>query len=400
MNRLDRTSPSGEEPGFPYNICRPALHAWMQTSTFRPDSTLTMSATSPQFVPKYWNLVEHFRGRIGSGELKPGDRLPSYTEMRVQYGVSRPVTERVHGILERDGLILREAGRGIFVREPREIPLVIGFVGPMDNPHPYWVQVLEGVHSVAARTGIQVLLLTESSTVDWARIDGLILCQLNPSAWLDRLPHGLPCVVLLSPETSFSSVAADDRRATYDATNYLITQGHRHIGFLTSGIGPLTALRIAGYRAALKEAEIEFDPRWLHILPRTESRRFTEAGRKIMAEWLAQDWPNLGCTALLTQNDDTAMGVIQALRAAHIRVPEDVSVVGFDGTEISAFFTPPLTTLEVPLREISQLGTEMLLRHIAARNQGAETPAESLLVATKLVVRGSTGPSASIGNGV
>jgi len=351
-----------------------------------------MTQTAEQFVPKYWNLAEQFRERIASGELQPGDRLPSYSEMRVLFGVSRPVTERVHGLLERQGLIVREAGRGIYVRESQKHARVIGFAGPVPgvNAHPYWIQILEGVHAAAASAGAQVLLLTEPAKIEWGRLDGLIISESDPSPWLRQLPPETPYVVLLTPQKHSPYVAADDRQATYNATSYLIGQGHRRIAFLTVAYDKLSSLRVEGYRAALKDAGIECDPRWLRVLPSTAARQFADAGRGYMAAWLAEDWPQLGCTALLTQNDDTAMGAIQALREAHLDVPGDVSVIGFDGTELSAFFSPPLTTVEVPLREISRIGTEMLLRKVENPARDVSPRNEAILVPTKLVVRDST----------
>jgi len=70
-------------------------------------------------VPKYQRIVEHFRSQLKSGALKPGDRLPSLVEMREQYDSSRPTTDKVHSILQAEGLIQRQQGCGTFVTQPR-----------------------------------------------------------------------------------------------------------------------------------------------------------------------------------------------------------------------------------------------------------------------------------------
>jgi DNA-binding LacI/PurR family transcriptional regulator len=90
----------------------------------------------------------------------------------------------------------------------------------------------------------------------------------------------------------------------------------------------------------------------------------------------------------LVHNDDGAEGVLRALREAGLRVPQDVSVVGFDGTEVSAHLTPPLTTMEVPLQEVGRRGLELLLE---CRANAAMAPALELLPC-KLLVRDSAAP--------
>ena len=115
------------------------------------------------------------------------------------------------------------------------------------------------------------------------------------------------------------------------------------------------------------------------------------AGRVAMSRWLEDGWRESGCTALFAQNDDTAWGAIEALRAAGFRVPDDVSVIGFDGTQSAMFCNPKLTTVEVPLQQMGREAVRLLLRRLACGRHSVETRfVETLVFPTQLKVRAST----------
>lgn len=352
-----------------------------------------MNKTSRSFTPKYWHLIEQFRQQIELGVLKAGDRLPSYTEMRTQFGASRPTAEKVHDLLERDGLIVREPGRGIFVAEPKvqEKRAVIGFGGLAYNAsqHPYGAHILEGVRQVADREHVEILLLNSSSTIAWEKVDGVLICEMDPDLWLPRLPPSMPHVVMLVPRDDSPCVFADDEGSAKAATEHLIDLGHRRIGYLTAAIDPLSMQRLTGYRAALQAAHIDIKGGWVRrIISHGNSQSFFDRAYNAMNEWIADDWHELNCTALLAQNDDAALGAMQALRENGLDVPGDVSIVGYDGTELSRCTTPSLTTVEVPLREISIKATEMLLSQM--NSVLPRLPHQKAVLASRLIVRESS----------
>ena len=105
-----------------------------------------------------------------------------------------------------------------------------------------------------------------------------------------------------------------------------------------------------------------------------------------MAEWLDKDWKRSGLTAVLAQNDEVAIGIMDAIRAAGLRVPNDISVIGFDGTEEGAHAKPELTTVAVPLEKIGATAMELLLRQVR------EEPVEANVITlpSRLQVRAST----------
>ena len=110
------------------------------------------------------------------------------------------------------------------------------------------------------------------------------------------------------------------------------------------------------------------------------------AGSDCMNSWLQDGWEQTGCTALLVQNDEAAIGAMKAMQASGIDVPGDVSIVGFDGSEICAFVTPRLTTVDVPLREIGTQGLKLLIRQIEV----GQAEIEKHVLPVELRVREST----------
>jgi DNA-binding LacI/PurR family transcriptional regulator len=154
--------------------------------------------------------------------------------------------------------------------------------------------------------------------------------------------------------------------------------------------------RIDAYQDTLRAQDIEPQAAWMRCLhePDKTGRTWERTGYDDMQEWLGEGWSTLGCTAILAHNDETAVGVIAALQEAGLRVPEDVSVVGFDGTEIAHFHRPRLTTVEVPLEEIGARGFELLMQQVnrPLSEIGQARSQMQLSLPTQLQIGQSTAP--------
>lgn len=344
-------------------------------------------------TPKYSTLAEHFRRQIRSGVLRPGDRLPSLAEMRDLQGISRPTMEKVHQILEQEGLIQRLPGAGTFVLEPRKrtatgILGVTGFGFQYSGQSAYWASLLGGIREAASVAQMQLLLLDHESSQGWEKADGLLLCDWSSDETLRHVPAELPCVSLLVPVQGMASVAIDDRASMKMATEHLIRLGHKRVAYLHGNDHTTLPLRLSGYKEAMSQAGLKTPAKWRRRFAAGNDfgDQFVMAGKKAMEKWLAQDWSTLGCTALLCHNDEIAVGAIQALSAAGVLVPRDVSIIGFDGLEIGTYVSPQLTTVELPLREIGASAVEMLLKQIRAD----EVSTAHLICAAQLQERGTT----------
>jgi DNA-binding LacI/PurR family transcriptional regulator len=333
--------------------------------------------------------------------LKAGDRLPSFVELRQEHQISRGTVEKAHALLEREGLIVREQGRGVFVARPRSASAtgILGFIGggfTETRTSLYWAHLLDALQKEAARAKLQLLLLTETSDDSlWDKIDGLLLSVNEEALYplLRHLPQSMPSVSIMNSAEDMNSVLADDYGGTRDATRHLTALGHTRIGHLISGHSYLVERRLAGYRDALHEAGIEpslHGLRQMHPRLSIDSKNeFAEQGRKSIRQWLhSGDWHRHGYTALLAQNDNAAVGAIEAFQEAGLRVPEEVSVIGFDGNETYDYFSPRLTTVEVPLLEIGTAAVRMLINSI----HGKRLKVETLVLPTYLKEGASTAP--------
>ena len=325
--------------------------------------------------PKYWQLAERFRAQLKDGTLKPGDRLPTLNEMRDDHNISRTTVEKAYGLLERDGLIERLHGSGVFVSQPRRRSThgVIGLSGfgfSFNGNSSYWAQLLGGIHEAAAREEMQLLILNPASHQGWEKADGLLICGWDDRRQLPSFPYGLPLVSLLTLVPGVASVTADDELGAHEATKRLIQLGHRRIAYLHGHAveNSVAWNRLLGYRTALQEAGISPQAQWTRCLHGHYyfDTEFTSEAFKNVQHWLKSDWSTLGCTALVCHNDQASWGAVQAFNEAGIRVPQDVSIVGFDGTEYCDLVTPKLSSIELPLREIGVAGVELLLKQIKA----------------------------------
>lgn len=188
-------------------------------------------------------------------------------------------------------------------------------------------------------------------------VDGLILSTVRVG---DRLPleltqRNVPYVLALrTDQTSLSSVG-DDKLGGYLATRHLADLGHRRIALIA---GPSYASsaqgRLDGYRMALEEAGLPCPPEL--VVPGTFSM---DAGRQAVRDLLALSEPP---TAIFAVNDNTAIGALSELAARGLRVPDDISLVGYNDIPVVGSLTTPLTSVHVPFDQIALVALDLLLR--------------------------------------
>lgn len=200
-------------------------------------------------------------------------------------------------------------------------------------------------------------------------------------------PAARPPIVLLKsePATEFSTISIDNRGGARMATEHLLALGRTRIGHIG---GPPTWRetrdRADGWRAALAEAGTEPGPM-------VSGNWSSASGEAAFLELLSQA-PDLD--AVFAANDQMALGLLHAAHERGIAIPQDIAVVGFDGLAEGAQFTPSLTTILQPLRELGKLAVRELLSTIDAEHGSAEV--RNLTLATELIVRDSA-PAADPG---
>jgi LacI family transcriptional regulator len=218
-----------------------------------------------------------------------------------------------------------------------------------------------------------------------AYIDGLIFITHNKNnpLLLQELQGAGPTVLLDEDVAglSCSHVFVDNERGGWLATKTLIDHGHSAIAHIGSPRELMSAeARYNGWRRALGEAGIEVpDDYYLH-LPIAQ-----DSGRQALEQLMRLDTPP---TAIFAGADPIAFGVLAASSQIGLRIPEDLSIIGFDGLPIGSLLNPPLTTVEQPIAELGRAAVDLLIRHI----EEPDAPHEHLQLPIRLLKRGSVLP--------
>lgn len=217
--------------------------------------------------------------------------------------------------------------------------------------------------------------------------DGLLLLlPRNPEAYLESLRRQPFPYVLIDHQgigDYARSVGATNWQGAYDATRYLIGLGHQRIGFITGARELGCAVdRLAGYQTALRESGLPADPDLIYTGDFLQPAGY--AGAQAL---LALPAPP---TAIFASNDDMAFGAMDAARDRGLRIPADISIVGFDDLPRAAAVHPALTTVRQPLEEMGRTATRMLLQLIA----DPQLQIGRIALPTELVVRQSCQPPA------
>ncbi|MHB8460107.1 MAG: LacI family DNA-binding transcriptional regulator [Candidatus Limnocylindrales bacterium] len=312
---------------------------------------------------------------------------------------ARPETRaRVFAAVEELGYRPSGVARSLKLQRTRTIGLII-----TDVENPFFAEIVRAVEDAAVGSDYAVVLCNGADDPEREaayleilaerRVDGIIVASggvgERHARWLARAP--LP-VVMMNSELSVPGVPtilSDNRAGGRLAAEHLVGLGHRTIGHIGApAVHGAARPRLAGIRDGLAGA------RWsVGTLRLAIGDGHVAEGERAMARLLRRS-PDL--SAVICYNDLTAIGALRALRASGRRVPEDVSVVGFDGLSLAGYVDPPLTTVAQATVAMSQWAVRRLIERIdehAAAPTGAEVT-EIVRLPVRLVVRGSTGPAA------
>lgn len=276
-----------------------------------------------------------------------------------------------------------------------------------DIANPFFAQVVRGVEDRLASAGYALFVCNTDEQADREaryldlllrrRVDGLIIAPTGATQprFDDFLARGTPIVYLdrRPPGPAGAFVGIDNIAAGYLATEHLLRQGHRRIGFLARHRNLYTAAgRVEGYRRALADFDVPFDERLVGFVPPAQDGAAEGAARLLTTE------PRP--TALITGNYMMTQGALQAIQTCALRCPDDLSLVCFDDHPWASLFCPPLTVIAQPLEEMLDAAVTTLADALAARRNRQADEADSIpppvasdvLLNARLIVRGSSRP--------
>ena len=309
--------------------------------------------------------------------------------------VAESTRQRIQALAREMGYVPDSVARGLRTRATRLLGVILPAV-----THPVYARVLLALEERTYEIGYDLLYAhtlnlaeREERAIERMlsrRVEGLFLCPTPRLTDQERVyeelaQSGTPVVVLGQPPPfcdRFPSAAGDDVAGAYEGTRHLLELGHRRIAFLAGPVAaPWARERWEGYRRALLEAGVTPEERWVFAGGTT-----IEDGQRAAAQ-LLEEAPDV--TAVFASNDLTAIGFGHHLLNRGIRIPQEMSLVGFGNTLAAEYFRVPLTTLRQPKRRLGYAAMNLMSQLL--RKQ----PADSVRLPVTLAVRASTAPPRS-----
>jgi DNA-binding LacI/PurR family transcriptional regulator len=308
--------------------------------------------------------------------------------------VNPETIERIKRIAEESGYRASAVARSLATRRTRTVGVVVTTIADL-----FAAGVVAGIEEVASDHGYSVFLANSNAdpereirvvrSLEERRVDGIIVTASRvgalhvPALSLMRVP-----IVLLNnqhPSEFVHSVMIENTAATSAATRRLIELGHRRIAYIGDRNGSASDTeRFAGYRQAIESAGLSFQPELV-----VHGDGTPEGGMEAMGRLLDGGRPP---TAILAYDDMTALGVVRKILDSGLRIPADISVIGFDDLSIARYLEPPLTTVRQPMAEMGRLAMRAMLELL-----GGSTKSHTIRVPGELVVRASIGPPRECG---
>ena len=327
-------------------------------------------------VAKYQQVVEWIRQCLDTGKLQTGDKLESENEIGLRFGISRQTVRHALSILEREGIIESRQGSGNYVLPVKEVSessprknmnsktavvvstYVNGYIFP---------KIIQGMEKVLEKENWKIRITFTHNRYETERkvltqliededVDGLIIEPARtglPSPNLEYYrklqERGIPIVFFHSyfREMDIPHVSIDDKRAGYLAAEHLIEQGHRKIAGIFKLDDGQGQRRFSGYIQALSEYGMKIRNQQVVWLDTEEEQDMAVSKERIFRRLR-------GCTGCVCYNDEVANHLIELCGEAGIRVPEDLSLVSIDNSDLARLGSVLLTSVVHPMEELGQ----------------------------------------------
>ncbi|WP_268796747.1 LacI family DNA-binding transcriptional regulator [Pseudomonas huanghezhanensis] len=317
----------------------------------------------------------------------------SYTTVSHVLNRTRPVSDEVRIKVEAAIAQLDYVPSAVARSLKAKATLTIGLLIP-NGINPYFAELARGIEDHCERNGFCVILCNSDDDPDKQRsylrvllekrVDGLIVSSVGgDSGLIDGLDSVRTPMVIVDRDLEHLNadlVRIDHELGAYLAASHLLTLGHRHIACICGPAQTSVArMRLAGYHRAMQEAGVSVPASWV-----LESDFTSPSGYSAAVSLLEHDCPS----AIFAANDMVGFGVLRAAAERNIRVPGDLSVIGFDDIQMSRYVYPALTTVGQSILQLGERAAQVLLKRIAVPT----TRVEQLIVAPSIVLRESTAP--------
>ncbi|HPR34787.1 MAG TPA: LacI family DNA-binding transcriptional regulator [Anaerolineaceae bacterium] len=313
--------------------------------------------------------------------------------LRVNHLVSSETSKRIREIAQEMGYRPSAVARSLKTKRTEVLGVIVSNISD-----PFFSEILNGIEASAQAGGYSLFIAASQhdpikerqivQTMMEQRTDGVIICSssFSPEHGRQLLSYGFPVVVVnhQGSESFNYSIYHDDVDGSSQITRHLISLGHKRIAYLgNSQSGRTTQDRLHGFLDVMSEADLEVPDSFIHHV---------EGGDPILGQKSVEYFMRLTPkpTAIVCFNDMLAIGVLKGCEVAGFRVPEDLSVTGFDNITYSAFTTPCLTTFDQPKFSIGQEAAQLLLDLLRAEDGIIKDTPNVKILKGKLLIRGTT----------
>ena len=276
----------------------------------------------------------------------------------------------------------------------------IGVIIPA-TVHYFFSKVIDGILKEAERKNFMVILMQSNESYELEKkqvdllinkgVDGILMSLSNETKNLDHLKkiinYKIPLILFdkISKTINCSKVIIDDRKAAYEAVTYLIKKGRNRIAHFRGDLNPQNSIdRFLGYKKALTDHGIEFDPKLVYLC--NNNSDFTDGFNS--AKKLLEDHGD-NVDAVFTVNDLLAIGALKFFNDNHIKIPERIALFGFSNWFMSSVITPSLSTVEQHGYEMGEKSANLLFQEIDKKHHRIAIEPQKITIQTELVIRDS-----------
>ncbi len=342
-------------------------------------------------TPKYLLVEDHIRKQISQGKLT--NKLPGERILARDLGYSYMTVRKAIENLVNEGILYKVPTKGTFVADRKTHRSKTGMIGYyLDSrtagglSSPYYSMLFNALEKETARQGYSLLYFTDTDQSSerkiYKKLDGVIASSRpRVEPLIQEMKNFVPIVAIENSvaDKTIPSVIIDNFSAVAEAVDHLCLLNHRRIGFI-SGLedSDVGKNRFEGYISGLRKHDIGSDMNLVFRGNYTFRSGVSGADYFLSLDHMP--------SAIICANDSMAMGAINRLHQQKLRVPEDVSIVGFDDIEVAGQIVPPLSTVAVPYDKIASNALRMLVSLM----EDEEMDNRHVALATKLVIREST----------
>lgn len=325
-------------------------------------------------------LVGWIKEQVAARKFLPGQKLYSENELKEMFHVSRQTVRHAIGVLESEGVLVRRQGSGTYISDRRQVNLqnrtrisvVTTYVDSYIFP-----KTIQGIENVLFENGYSVQIAFTNNQISREKtiledilsrdeVAGVIMETTKSGIPNPNLPlyeelrkKGIPIIFINSyyPLLSVPHVSLNDKLAGAKATGYLIEMGHRKIGGIFKLDDGQGHLRYAGYLEAMHDAGYEADDSRIVWIDTTSIQNLEECRDIIMNRFS-------DCSAVVCYNDQVAFKLVEILNNEGVRIPEDISIVSIDDSELTVLGDVALTSIPHPMDKLGEKAAKNLLEMI------------------------------------